>query len=266
MTTDAAPREATEPVVRLDQVSQRYVTDAGDVVHALAETSLDIPEREFVCVVGPSGCGKTTLLNILAGFLQPTGGTATYRGDPINGPGAERGVVFQQPNLYPWFSVAENVSLGMRIRKASKKERAEKAAEYLELVGLSDFGKSKPYELSGGMQQRAQIARVLANESDVILMDEPFGALDAITRSRLQGDLLSLQRAQHRTVFFITHDVDEAVFLGDRVLVMSARPGRVVLDQPVKLSTESNQVLGEEMRRLPEFIELREKIAGAIEH
>ncbi|MGP5009142.1 ABC transporter ATP-binding protein [Brachybacterium tyrofermentans] len=173
--------------------------------------------------------------------------------------------MFQQPNLYPWFSVRDNVSLGMRMRKVGKKERSEKAQGYLELVGLGDFGDAKPYELSGGMQQRAQIARVLANETDVILMDEPFGALDAITRARLQADLLGIQRTQHRTVFFITHDVDEAVFLGDRVLVMSARPGRVVLDQDVTLSAQAGRVLGEEMRRLPEFIELRERIAGAIE-
>ncbi|MGO1978283.1 ABC transporter ATP-binding protein [Brachybacterium tyrofermentans] len=255
-----------EPVVSLDGVSQRYVTDSGDVVHALAETDLQIPEGQFVCVVGPSGCGKTTLLKIIAGFLDPTGGTARYRGEQIDGPGAERGVVFQQPNLYPWFTVRDNVALGMRMRKVGKKERTQKAQEYLELVGLPDFGDAKPYELSGGMQQRAQIARVLANETDVILMDEPFGALDAITRSRLQGDLLTLQREQHRTVFFITHDVDEAVFLGDRVLVMSARPGRVVLDQDVTLSAGAGRVLGEEMRRMPEFIELRERIAGAIEH
>lgn len=255
-----------EPVVSLEGVSQRYVTDSGDVVHALAETDLQIPEGQFVCVVGPSGCGKTTLLKIIAGFLEPTGGAARYRGKQIAGPGAERGVVFQQPNLYPWFTVRDNVALGMRMRKVGKKERTQKAQEYLELVGLPDFGDAKPYELSGGMQQRAQIARVLANETDVILMDEPFGALDAITRSRLQGDLLTLQREQHRTVFFITHDVDEAVFLGDRVLVMSARPGRVVLDQDVTLSAGAGRVLGEEMRRMPEFIELRERIAGAIEH
>ena len=254
------------PVVALDGVSQRFVTDAGDVVHALAETDLAIPQGQFVSVVGPSGCGKTTLLKIIAGFLTPTAGTARYRDKTITKPGAERGVVFQQPNLYPWFTVRDNVALGMRMRKVGKKERLEKAQEYLELVGLPDFGDAKPYELSGGMQQRAQIARVLANETDVILMDEPFGALDAITRARLQADLLKIQRAQHRTVFFITHDVDEAVFLGDRVLVMSARPGRVVLDQDVTLSAQAGRVLGEEMRRLPEFIELRERIAGAIEH
>lgn len=262
----AAPGTTGGPVVSLEGVSQRYVTDAGDVVHALAETDLQIPEGQFVCVAGPSGCGKTTLLKIIAGFLDPTGGAARYRGGQISGPGAERGVVFQQPNLYPWFTVRDNVALGMRMRKVGKKERTQKAQEYLELVGLTDFGDAKPYELSGGMQQRAQIARVLANETDVILMDEPFGALDAITRSRLQGDLLTLQREQHRTVFFITHDVDEAVFLGDRVLVMSARPGRVVLDQDVTLSAGAGRVLGEEMRRMPEFIELRERIAGAIEH
>src|SRR5699024_2004156 len=160
----------------------------------------------------PSARGHTAPLNTLAGSLPPTGGTARYRDPVITDPGAERGVVFQQPNLYPWYSVRDNVALGMRIRKVGKKERTEKAQEYLDLVGLADFGDAKPYELSGGMQQRAQIARVLANETDVILMDEPFGALDAITRARLQADLLTIQRKQHRTVFFITHDVDEAVF------------------------------------------------------
>src|SRR5699024_3260510 len=179
------------------------------------ETDLTIPQGQFVCVVGLSGCGKTTLLKIIAGFLDPTGGTAEYRGTQITKPGAERGVVFQQPNLYPWFSVRDNVALGKRMRRIGKQERSDKAQQYLELVGLADFGDAKPYELSGGMQQRAQIARVLANETDVILMDEPFGALDAMTRARLQADLLDIQRAEHRTVFFITHDVDEAVFLGD---------------------------------------------------
>ncbi|GAA1485428.1 ABC transporter ATP-binding protein [Brachybacterium fresconis] len=264
-TDSATGPAASEPVVSLEAISQRYITDSGDVVHALAETDLHIPEGQFVCVVGPSGCGKTTLLKIIAGFLDPTGGTARYRDQKITGPGSERGVVFQQPNLYPWFTVRENVALGMRIRKVGKKQRRQKAQEYLEMVGLGDFGDTRPYELSGGMQQRAQIARVLANETDVILMDEPFGALDAITRSRLQADVLQLQRTEHRTVFFITHDVDEAVFLGDRVLVMSARPGRVVLDQDVTLSAQAGRTLGEEMRRLPEFIELRERVAGAIE-
>lgn len=262
----AETAESKDPIVTLERVSQRYVTDSGDVVHALAETDLEIPAGQFVCVVGPSGCGKTTLLKILAGFLAPSGGHATYRGTEIRKPGAERGVVFQQPNLYPWFSVRENVALGLRIRGVRRKERAEKAQEFLDLVGLGDFGDAKPYELSGGMQQRAQIARVLANDSALVLMDEPFGALDAITRARLQADLLALQREQHRTVFFITHDVDEAVFLGDRVLVMSARPGRVVLDQEISLSAQAGHQLGEEMRRLPEFVELRERIAGAIEH
>ncbi|MFC0675700.1 ABC transporter ATP-binding protein [Brachybacterium hainanense] len=256
----------SEPMIRLEGVSQRYLTERGDVVHALEETDLEIPHGQFVCVVGPSGCGKTTLLKIIAGFLRPTGGSASCDGEPITDPGAERGVVFQQPNLYPWMTVRGNVALGMRIRGVPKAERLARAQEHLELVGLGEFGAKRPYELSGGMQQRAQIARVLANDAPVILMDEPFGALDAITRARLQADLLTIQRARNRTVFFITHDVDEAVFLGDRVLVMSSRPGRVVLDQEVTLSAQAGHQLGEEMRRTPEFVELRETIAGAIEH
>lgn len=249
----------------LDGVSQRYITDSGEVVHALADTSLEVPSGQFLCVVGPSGCGKTTLLKILAGFLEPTGGVARVNGDSITGPSWERGVVFQQANLYPWLTVRKNVELGLKFRGIAASERHERGQQCLDLVGLNGFEDQKPYELSGGMQQRAQIARVLANDPEIILMDEPFGALDALTRERLQMDLLKISRERRKTIFFITHSVEEAVILGDRVLVMSPRPGRVVLDVPVEISKKYGRLLpGKELRSTPEFVELRDTIADTI--
>lgn len=249
----------------LEEVSHRYVSERGDVVHALADTTVTMPEGQFVCVVGPSGCGKTTLLKVLAGFLRPTGGTASIDGRPITAPSPDRGVVFQHPNLYPWLSVRKNVELGLKFQGVPARERAARSAEQLERVGLAGFSEHRPYELSGGMQQRAQIARVLANDPGVILMDEPFGALDALTREQLQDDLLTIARERHKTIFFITHSVDEAIVLGDRVLVMSPRPGRVVLDLPVQISAHhGRQLPGEELRATAEFRALREEIAGAI--
>lgn len=249
----------------LDGVSQRYITDSGEVVHALADTSLEVPSGQFLCVVGPSGCGKTTLLKILAGFLQPTGGVAQVNRTPITGPSWERGVVFQQANLYPWLTVRKNVELGLKFRGVPAGERRETGQQCLDLVGLSGFEDQKTYELSGGMQQRAQIARVLANDPEIILMDEPFGALDALTRERLQMDLLKISRERRKTIFFITHSVEEAVFLGDRVLVMSPRPGRVVLDVPVQISRTYGRLLpGKELRSTPEFVQLRDQIADTI--
>ncbi len=251
----------------LDGVSHRYVSERGDVVHAVADTTVTIPDGEFVCVVGPSGCGKTTLLKVLAGFLHPTGGTASIDGDPITAPSPDRGVVFQHPNLYPWLTVQKNVELGLKFQGVPARERSVRSAEQLERVGLAGFSDHRPYELSGGMQQRAQIARVLANDPGVILMDEPFGALDALTREQLQNDFLDISRQGHKTIFFITHSVDEAIVLGDRVLVMSPRPGRVVLDLPVRISAQHDrQLAGDELRNTAEFRELREQIATAIVH
>ncbi|MGO4956324.1 ABC transporter ATP-binding protein [Luteococcus sp. Sow4_B9] len=251
-------------MIQIKESEHVYFSDSGEAVHALAPTTLDIPAGQFLCVVGPSGCGKTTLLKQIAGFLRPTRGEVLVRGKNVTGPGAERGVVFQHPNLYPWFSVEENVSLGLRLRGVGRSERSRTAREYLEMVGLGSFCDAKPYELSGGMQQRAQIARVLANSPEIILMDEPFGALDALTRERLQADLLALQRETHKTVFFITHSVEEAVFLGDRVIVMGARPGHIVLDVPIELSMHAGHLLGPEMKSMQEFIELRDLVAAAI--
>lgn len=252
------------PHVVLDHVSQRYLTDNGDTVHAVSDTSLTVESGEFVCIVGPSGCGKSTLMDMLAGFLAPTEGQVTVGGRKVIGPGKERGVVFQQPNLYPWLSVRKNVELGSKFGGISADARRTTAEHYLTMVGLEQFMDRKPYELSGGMQQRCQIARVLANDPDIILMDEPFGALDALTRERMQVELLQIWRQKRKTVFFITHSVEEAIFLGTRVLVMSARPGRIILDQPVHISDDYGQPLGAELRATPEFLRLRDKVASAI--
>lgn len=250
--------------IELDDIAQRYVTDSGDIVHALDTTNLRIEPGEFVCVVGPSGCGKTTLLQMLAGFLTPTQGQVRVGGEVVTTPAKERGVVFQQANLYPWMTVRANVELGLRLAGVDKAERRATAEHYLEMVGLEAFADRKPYELSGGMQQRCQIARVLATDPEVILMDEPFGALDALTRERMQDELLAIWREKRKTVFFITHSVDEAVFLGTRVLVMSARPGRIIHDVPVDIASTYGHEMGTELRNTPEFAQLRQRIGEAV--
>jgi len=258
-----APPSGDEHRLRIDHVTHRYLSK-GAQVHALSDIDLTFKTGEFVCVAGPSGCGKTTLLQLLAGFLLPTEGSITLGGKEVKGPGWERGVVFQQPNLYPWMSVRHNVELGPKLRGANRTKRAADATSYLEMVGLKDFMDRRPYELSGGMQQRCQIARVLANDPRIVLMDEPFGALDALTRERLQLELLGIWRSTGKTVFFITHSVEEAIFLGSRVIVLSARPGRVVFDRPVDFSGEAGRDLGTELRTLPEFVALRDEVSRKI--
>lgn len=249
----------------LERVSHRYISDRGDVVNAVTETTLEIPEGQFVCVVGPSGCGKTTLLKILAGFLISTGGVAKLDGVPIKSPSPQRGVVFQHPNLFPWLSVRKNVELGMKFQGINKQERRFRAEQQLTRVGLEQFAANRPYELSGGMQQRVQIARVFAGDSRIILMDEPFGALDALTREQLQNDLLALARERKKTIFFITHSIDEAILLGDRVLVMSQRPGRVIADVKIDISAQHGRTLsGAELRVTDEFTRFRDQIGHAI--
>jgi ABC-type nitrate/sulfonate/bicarbonate transport system ATPase subunit len=231
-------------------VRHEYRSAGGRSTHALGPIDLTIEPGEFVVIVGPSGCGKSTLLSLLAGFLQPSEGQVLIDGQPIDGPDPRRGIVFQQPNLYPWYSVRENVALGPRLRGASKSERHAIADEHLRLVGLSEFAAAKPYELSGGMQQRTQIARVLANDPDLMLLDEPFGALDAMTRERLQSELHRIWRGSGKSAVFITHSVDEAVFLGSRVLVMSPRPGRIVFDERPPFAAEERTA---DFRATPEF-------------
>ncbi|KAF5033364.1 Bicarbonate transport ATP-binding protein CmpC [anaerobic digester metagenome] len=208
---------------------------AAGPVTALEGIDLDVDEGELAVIVGPSGCGKSTLLNIVAGLEHGTGGEARIDGHPITGPGADRGMVFQSYTLFPWLSVRENVEFGLRIKGVPKAERAETARRYLGLVGLADFENALPKELSGGMKQRVAIARVLANQPRMLLMDEPFGALDAQTRLVLQELLLRIRAQERSTVLFITHDIDEAILLADNVYVMSRRPGRLKARIPVDI-------------------------------
>ncbi|MEC4615327.1 ABC transporter ATP-binding protein [Tsukamurella tyrosinosolvens] len=250
--------------VELTGLGKTYDTASGQTV-ALQPTDLTIEPGEFVSIVGPSGCGKTTLLRLIAGFEDPTEGVVEVGGARVTAPSADRGVVFQAPTLYPWLTVRGNVEFGPKVSGVGKAERREQAQKLLDLVGLGDFGDKRPYELSGGMQQRAQIARVLVNDPAIVLMDEPYGALDALTRERLQLDLLKIWREAGKTIVFITHSVEEAVFLSTRVLVMSARPGRVVIDRKVELPGDGpDTVRDPSVTGTPEFQALRTELAAAI--
>ncbi len=244
--------------LRLTEVSKEY-TSGRDRFQALTPTSLTIAPGEFVCVVGPSGCGKTTLLHMLAGFVEPTEGTVLVGNTAVDRPSPDRGVVFQHANLFPWLTVRKNVEFGLKMKGVGRAERADKAQQMLELVGLDIHGDRKPYELSGGQQQRCQIARVLATDPRVILMDEPFGALDAMTRERLQIELLAIWRERRKTVVFVTHSVEEAIFLGTRVIVMGAHPGRVIYDKQVSFTEEAADI-----RSSAEFVAMRNEVAAKI--
>lgn len=204
--------------------------EGAQAFEAVQELDFSIEPGEFVCILGPSGCGKSTLLGALAGHLQPSGGSLRVDGQAVSGPSPERGMVFQHHTLLPWRSVLDNVAFGLKMQGLGKSERRSQAAEFLRLVGLQDFAERWPNQLSGGMQQRAEIARVLINRPRLLLMDEPFGALDAQTRSRMQELLLDIWERIRTTVVFVTHDIDEALFLADRILVMSPRPGRFIED------------------------------------
>lgn len=212
--------------LKIDNVYKEYQGRNGKTV-ALNGVNLDIMENEFICVVGPSGCGKSTLLNIIAGLLEPTSGAVYLDGKQIEGTGVERGVVFQQYALFPWRTVKKNVMFGLEMKKTPKAEAEKIALKYIEAVGLKGFENSYPKELSGGMKQRVAIARAYAANPEVLLLDEPFGALDAQTRVQLQTELLNTWEQEKKTCFFITHDVDEAIILAQRVIIMSARPGRI---------------------------------------
>ena len=200
---------------------------SGQHITAIQDVSLEVSEGELVTIVGPSGCGKTTLLNVVAGFIPPTRGEVLLDGRLVQGPGPDRGVVFQSFALFPWKTVRDNVGFGLKMRGLPKAERDQIAREYVALVGLSGFEDRYPHELSGGMQQRVGVARVLANHPEVMLMDEPFASVDAQTRMTLQEELTRIWEAKHPTVLFVTHDVEEAVFLANRVIVLTARPAQV---------------------------------------
>lgn len=250
-------------VITIKDLAMRYPTAKGPVT-AIEDINLTVREGEFICVLGPSGCGKSTLLKIMAGFMKQTEGTALACGKPIEGPDWHRGVVFQTPALYPWLNIRDNVSFGPRMRKLPKDETDAAVAKTLDLVGLKDFGDHKPYELSGGMRQRASLARVLVSRPDLILMDEPFGALDAFTRINMQALIRSIWLEQHNTVFLITHDVDEALALATRVIVMSARPGRIVQSIDVDFTYDISGINTEAVRYSHEYVSVREECLDII--
>jgi NitT/TauT family transport system ATP-binding protein len=214
-------------MLELKSVSKTFRNGGGDPLRAVEDISLTIGENEFICLVGASGCGKTTTLRMVAGLEQPSQGEIFLNGRPINGPGPERSVVFQRYTLYPWRTVLDNVAFGLELQGIGKKARRKRALEYLSLVGLSDYAAAHPHQLSGGMRQRVAVARSLAADPEVLLMDEPFGALDSLTRNTLQRELTRIWEQDRKTILFITHSIREAVMLADRVAVMSSNPGRV---------------------------------------
>ncbi len=246
-----------------DRVTRTFERD-GQPVPALAEVSFTVKEREFVAIVGPSGCGKTTCLRMAAGLEFPSTGTVTVGGKPVTGPGPDRAVVFQQFALFPWKTVYENIEFGLRGKGIAEGERATRIARQLELMGLKDYASAFPHQLSGGMQQRVAIARSYVLDPGVLLMDEPFGALDAQTRVVMQEELVKLSRDNPRTVLFITHSVEEAVYLADRVVVMSSRPGRIreaVDVAPVRAAEgwDRHERI-EDVMDQPSFVHLRTRI------
>jgi NitT/TauT family transport system ATP-binding protein len=252
----------TSVKIGFQQARKEFVVrgDGGgpsDRFTALEDITLDVRPGEFLALVGPSGCGKSTLLDLLGGLTAPTSGRILLDGRPIEGPARDRGIVFQQYALFPWRTAAQNVEFGLDIAGLKAKQRREIARHYLDLVGLTAFADRYPHELSGGMKQRVAIARSLAYDPEVLLMDEPFAALDAQTRETLQGELLRIWRATGKTIIFITHGIDEAVVLGQRVAVMTSRPGRIkhVVEIPEALRNET-----EDVRSLPEFGPVRHEV------
>ena len=245
--------------VKIDHVEKIYDGRKGKMI-ALNGVDLDIMENEFICVVGPSVCGKSTLLNIIAVLLEPTSGAVYVNGKKVEGTGTERGVVFQQYALFPWLTVMKNVMFGLKLKGMSDEEAKKIAMKYIKMVELEDFVDSYPKELSGGMKQRVAIARAYAVQPEVLLMDEPFGALDAQTRTQLQSELIRTWQEEKKTCFFITHDVEEAIILATKVIVMSARPGRIKTIIDIDLPYPRTQ----EMKMEQQFLDLKARIWGEV--
>ena len=245
--------------VSIRNVVKKYDTRNGEMI-ALNGANLDIMENEFICVIGPSGCGKSTLLNIIAGLLEPTSGEVIVDGHKVEGTGVDRGVVFQQYALFPWLTVKKNVQFGLKLQGKSQTEMDAIAEKYIKMVGLEKFIDSYPKELSGGMKQRVAIARAYAVQPEVLLMDEPFGALDAQTRTQLQSELIRTWQEEKKTCFFITHDVEEAIILATKVIVMSARPGRIKTIIDIDLPYPRTQ----EMKMEQQFLDLKARIWGEV--
>ncbi|HIK09914.1 MAG TPA: ABC transporter ATP-binding protein [Oscillatoriaceae cyanobacterium M33_DOE_052] len=233
---------------------------AFQAMMVLQNINLQVHENEFACIVGASGCGKSTLLNIIAGLASPTSGQVLMDGEAVKGPGPDRGMVFQSYSLFPWLTVADNVGFGLQFSHLSKSEQKYRIDDYLEVVGLKEFAKAYPKELSGGMKQRVAIARALANQPEVLLMDEPFGALDAQTKEQMQQFLLNLWQKTQTTILMITHDVEEAIFLAQRIYVMSARPGRIREEIPIDLAARRDV----ETKLSPDFIGLKRKVIHSL--
>jgi ABC-type nitrate/sulfonate/bicarbonate transport system ATPase subunit len=223
------------PQLVLRDLTVTFQRRRGGTVAAVESLDLTVREKEFVCIVGPSGCGKSTMLRVVAGLVRPSDGEVILNGRSVVEPGADRGMVFQSYTLFPWLTVQGNVEFGPRLRDVPDAERAAAARRYIDLVGLRGFEQSYPKELSGGMMQRAAIARSLANDPEILLMDEPFGALDAQTRALMQELLLNVWQQTRKTVLFVTHDIEESILLGDRVYIMTARPGRIKEEVAISL-------------------------------
>jgi NitT/TauT family transport system ATP-binding protein len=248
--------EASIPIIELKGVGKEFELQ-GETIKALRGADLSVRKGEFICLIGASGCGKSTLLRIVAGFEAPSHGEALMWGKPIEGPDPSRGMVFQDYGLFPWLSVRANVGFGPRSRGRPAAEVKDTVEHYVDLVGLARFADAYPHQLSGGMKQRVAIARVLANDAEVVLMDEPFGALDAMTRERLQDELLELWRRTGLTVLFVTHAIEEAIFLADRVVVMSPGPGRIDTEFRVDLHRPRDIAS-------PEFNDLRRLLSSKL--
>lgn len=248
----------------IDNISMRFDLPDGGHVQALKNVSLDIKTGELMSVLGPSGCGKTTLLNIVAGFLAPTEGTITLGDKRVSGPGPERGMVFQQGALFEWMSVRDNVGFGPSMKGMARPEKRKIVDHLLDVVGLQDFKEKMVYELSGGMQQRVALARCLANEPDVILMDEPLGALDALTREKMQSLVLKLWKETGKTIILITHSVEEALLLGERLLVMAPRPGRIHKEYRLPFAELGVGRDLREVKKHPDYNKTREEILAMI--
>ena len=248
----------------IEDVSMVFTLANGGEVHALEDVSLHLKSGEMMAVLGPSGCGKTTLLNIIGGFLTPTAGRALLNGHQIEGPHKERGVVFQQGALFEWMTVAQNVSFGPRMCGVARSEIDERVQHLLDVTALRDFAEKPVYQLSGGMQQRVALARCLANDPDVILMDEPLGALDALTREKMQGLVLKLWKETGKTIVLITHSVEEALFLGERLVVMAPRPGRIHKEYTLPFADQGVEGDARRIKTQPDFISAREEILSMI--
>lgn len=255
--TTGSPLEAhvASSKILAEHIDKVYVSGKKQTV-AIEDASIDIQDNDFVCIVGPSGCGKSTLLRMLAGLDFPTAGKIIVNDRTVTGPGPDRGMVFQTYTLFPWMTVENNIKFGLKIKKMPKDKQQEIADRYLDIIGLKKFAKSYPKELSGGMKQRVAIARALANQPEVLLMDEPFGALDPHTKSMMQLLMREIWEKEHPTVVFITHDIDEAVFLANKIYVMSARPGKIIKEVNVYLPHKRNL----ELKDSPEFIKIRKSI------